>query len=257
MFPVRIVLVTAFPADPHAPRGGVEAVSAILTRALAREGDVDLHVVTADDACREPSVTTWGGAQIHRLPWTARRMLSGAIGRDGARVRDYVTALRPDFVHAHDTYGIMLRSFGGPRALTIHGFIYADTRVSGERLSTLRSYIWRAIETAAWARYPHLISISPYVRDRVTGVVTGAIHDIDNPIDEAFFTVPRADIGARVFCAASITPRKNTRGAGRRVRAGGRRGRERDAAPGGTTAEGGLRGGCASNVSGATAWRTA
>lgn len=224
MFPVRIVLVTAFPADPHAPRGGVEAVSVILTRALVREGDIDLHVVTADEACREPSVTTWAGAHIHRLPWTARRMLSGAMGRDGARVRDYVSALRPDFVHAHDTYGIMLRSLEGPRGLTIHGFIYADTRVSGERLARVRSYVWRAIETGAWARFPHLISISPYVRARVTGVASGAIHDIDNPIDEAFFDVPRAEVGARVFSAASITPRKNTVGlvdAFARVVAGG------------------------------------
>lgn len=205
-------MATAFPADPQTPRGGVEAVSAILSHVLAREPDLDLHVVTADSECQAPSVSTWAGAQVHRLPWTARRTLIGALGGDAARLREYIAGLRPDFVHAHDTYGIMLRSMTQPCALTIHGFIYADTRVSGERFARLRSRLWRRVETSAWARYPHIVSISPYVRASLAGIATGEIHDIDNPIAEAFFDAPRAEQGGEIFSAASISPRKNTLG---------------------------------------------
>jgi glycosyltransferase involved in cell wall biosynthesis len=209
---VRIVVATTFPVDPGAPRGGVEAVSVVLVHALARHRDLDVHVVTADAASQQPSVATWEGATIHRLPWRARRMLSGATGEAGRLVREQVAALRPDVVHAHDTYGIMLADLDLPRVLTIHGFIYADTRVSGERFAWIRSKVWQRIETAAWARYPHVISISPYVTARLDGVAPGAVHAIDNPIAEMFFDTARRETAGRIFCAASIGPRKNTLG---------------------------------------------
>jgi glycosyltransferase involved in cell wall biosynthesis len=209
---VRIVVATTFPADPASPRGGVEGVSVVLVQALARQPDLDVHVVTADAACPESQTSSWAGATIHRLPWRARRMLSGSTGEAGRLVQQKVEALAPDVVHAHDTYGIMLAGLRTPRALTIHGFIYADTLVSGERFAWIRSRMWRRVETAAWARYPHVISISPYVTERLGGVALGAVHAIDNPIADTFFETPRADGGARIFCAASIGPRKNTLG---------------------------------------------
>ncbi|WP_170309013.1 glycosyltransferase family 4 protein [Pseudonocardia hierapolitana] len=206
---MRLVLVTAFPVDPGAPRGGVEGVSVVLCGALRDRRDLDLHIVTTGgvDAVQ---VDDWGAARIHRLPWTAPRLLSGVLGRDARRLREYVSGLRPDVVHAHDTYGIMMEPIGTPRVLTIHGFIHADTRVSGTSLARPRALLWKRIETRAWARYPHIISISPYVRERLTGIATGAVHNIDNPIADAFFDVRRTDGAAQVFCAATISPRKNT-----------------------------------------------
>ncbi len=209
---VRLAVATAFPAEPRSPRGGVEAVSVVLVHALARRRDLEVHVVTADAACATPTVTTWEGATIHRLPWGARRMLAGATGEAGRLVRRQVEALKPDVVHAHDTYGIMLADLPGPRVLTIHGFIHADTAVSGERFAWIRSRLWQRVETQAWARFPHIVSISPYVRERLAGRARGMVHDIDNPIAETFFeAVPREE-QPRIFCAASIGPRKNTLG---------------------------------------------
>ena len=181
----------------------------VLGGALRHHRDLDLHIVTTGsvDAVQ---VDHWGSARIHRLPWTATRVLSGALGRDARRLREYVSGLRPDVVHAHDTYGIMMQSIGTPRVLTIHGFIHADTRVSGAALARPRAFVWKQIETRAWARYPHIISISPYVRERLTGIATGAVHNIDNPIADAFFDVQRREGAAQVFCAATISPRKNT-----------------------------------------------
>jgi glycosyltransferase involved in cell wall biosynthesis len=212
MTAVRIVLATAFPGDPQSPRGGVEAVSVVLIRALAAEPSLDVHVVTADSHCKAPAISAWRGASIHRLPWGARRMLAGAVGADAKRLCAYVSGLGPDVVHAHDTYGIMLQALDLPRLLTIHGFIYADTLVSGERYARLRSRAWRSIETRAWARYPRIVSISPYVRERLSGIANGVIHDIDNPVAEEFFDVERREVAGRVFSAATISPRKNTLG---------------------------------------------
>ena len=212
MAAVKVVLATAYPADPRQPRGGVEAVSVALAAALAREAGLEVHVVTADASCTSARDSTNDGVHVHRLPWRARRMLAGATGAEGRAVRAAVDALAPDVVHAHDTYGIMVADLPRPRVLTIHGFIHADTAVSGERFARLRALAWRRVETAAWAKFPRIISISPYVRERLTGFATGVIHDIDNPIDDRFFAVERRPQGRRVFTPASISPRKHTLG---------------------------------------------
>lgn len=204
-----VALITAFPKDPATPHGGVEAVSVNLTRALAELRDLDVHVITTDAGCSTATKTQWCGATIHRLPRRGKRVLTDALGPGRKLVRAYVTALAPDVVHAHDVYGLMVKGLPIPRVFTIHGFIHGDTLVSGTPLAWLRARIWRRIETAGWADQPHIISISPYVRERLAGIATGIIHDIDNPIATEFFEIPRHEQKGRIFSAALICRRKN------------------------------------------------
>ena len=64
---------------------------------------------------------------------------------------------------------------------------------------------------AGWRDQPHIVSISPYVRERLSGLVGGRLHDIDNPVGDSFFGIePRPE--AQIFCAALIENRKNTLG---------------------------------------------
>ncbi len=210
--PLRLAIVTSFPADPTHPRGGVEAVSVNLVSALAKLPDLDVHVVTTDRACPAPQVTSWRGATLHRLPWRDRRVLTHAT-RSGRRdVQACLGRLQPDVIHAHDFYGIMTRHLPIPRVFTIHGFIHADTLYAAERFWRLRARLWKRAETACWADQPHIISISPYVREYLRGIATGVIHDIDNPIDENCFHLPRREQPGTIFSAALVCPRKNTLG---------------------------------------------
>ncbi|MBI5197018.1 MAG: glycosyltransferase family 4 protein [Nitrospirae bacterium] len=207
---MRVAIVTQFPSDPNAPHGGVEAVSVNLTRALAAYSDLDLHVVTMDSRSTTLSVDAWEGVTVHRLPGLKGSVLRNAIGHGRHLISIYVSRLAPDVVHTHDTYGLMAKGLAVPRVFTIHGFIYGDTLVSGARFARLRSWIWRWVETRGWADQPHIISISPYVRERLSGIARGAIHDIDNPIAEDFFDIVRCEERAIVFSAAAVCPRKNT-----------------------------------------------
>lgn len=207
---LKIAIVTSFPVNAGSPQGGVEAVSTTLTAALAKFPDLDLDVITGDPGTSVPSLTSWHGATVHRLPWRGHRKLTAAIGPMRRQVADYVMALSPDLIHAHDIYGLMVQGLPIPRILTIHGFIYGDTLVSGQSWAWLRSRLWRHLETAGWADQPHIISISPYVRERLTGIATGVIHDIDNPVAEPFFHLARRERKGTVFSAAAICQRKNT-----------------------------------------------
>ncbi len=207
---VRVAIVTQFPENPEMPHGGVEAVSVNLTQALGEFADLDLHVVTVDRKISIATQSRWERATIHRLPNIGRWTLTSALGAGRQQLQNYLKSLRPDIVHAHDTYGLMVKGLSLPRVFTIHGFIYGDTLVSGQRFARLRSLMWRYIETSGWADQPHIISISPYVRERLTEVTASVVHDIDNPIAESFFRVDRNEGKPIIFSAAVICPRKNT-----------------------------------------------
>jgi glycosyltransferase involved in cell wall biosynthesis len=72
------------------------------------------------------------------------------------------------------------------------------------------AWIWKKIETAAWADQPNIISISPYVRERVSRFSRARIFDIDNPINSSFFQIEGNSANKIIFSAAVICPRKNT-----------------------------------------------
>lgn len=206
---MKVVLATSFPRDPASPRGGVEAVSVNLAAGLAELGDLQVTVVTADPDCTTPQVAPWGRVSIHRIPRGGGSTLTNAL-RDGRNaLQRQLAALKPDVVHAHDTYGLMMHGFAGPRVFTIHGFIHADTRLSGEKFAPIRAMLWKRYELAGWANQPHIISISPYVRERLTGIARGVIHDIENPIAADCFAVSRNEKPGNVLYAGVIGRRKN------------------------------------------------
>ena len=207
---MKVAIVTHFPVDPVAPQGGVEAVSVNLVKGLAQLPNTEIHVVTMDTTIDTNIVSPWGNAIIHRLAASRGSVLLNACGEWKHTLQNYLTGLKVDLVHAHDTYGIMTKGMKLPRVFTIHGFIYGDTLLSKKKIAWLRSKIWRFIETRAWSDQPHIISISPYVRERLTGIAKGGIHDIDNPVAEEFFHVCRAEQKGSIFSAALISPRKNT-----------------------------------------------
>lgn len=206
---MRVAIVTAFPKNPETPHGGVEAVSVTLARALARFDDLDVHIVTMHGDQREVAQETWAGCTVHRLPARARHVLMSVLLEDAARLRRFVLDLKPDVVHAHDVFGAMLKGLPIPRVFTVHGFIYGDTLVSGGSLPRIRSAIWRFVEVRGWADQDRIISISPYVRERLSSLVGGVIHDIDNPVREDFFDLTRMDAGGVLLTASVINQRKN------------------------------------------------
>ena len=205
----KIALATWFPRDPESPVGGVESVSVTLARALARQAGTEIHIVTVDSCVDAPEQQEWSGLIVHRLPRGPGSLLRFATSTGARMVQDYLRDLKPDLVHAHDTFGIMTRGLNLPRVFTIHGFIHEDTRLKGGWRSRLQAALWKREELATWAEQPHIIAISPYVRERLRGIARGVIHDIENPVNEACFDVPRNEQPGRIFSAAVISARKN------------------------------------------------
>ena len=209
---MRVILATWLPRMLDSPLGGVETVSLNLAKALAHYKELEVHVVTFSPDIQKAERQEWSGVNIHRLPQGKGSLLGFATGQGGRMLRDYILDLKPDVVHSHDTFGVMTRGLNLPRVFTIHGFIHEDTRYVGGWKARLRSALWRREEYATWADQAHIISISPYVRERLRGIAKGVIHDIENPVDEACFMIQRREEPGRIFSAAVINARKNPLG---------------------------------------------
>jgi glycosyltransferase involved in cell wall biosynthesis len=209
---LKVAVLIAFPADPRRPQGGVEAVSVNLVRGLAKFPQLDVHVVTLNQAPDHKDTASWEGVTVHRLPPGGGPLLAYAVRRGRRQIHEYLGHLKPDVVHAHDTFGIMVKGLAMPRVFTVHGFIHEDTQYAGGRFSWLRSKLWKMVETSAWADQPHIISISPYVRERLRGIARGVIYDIENPIAPECFTIRREERPGTIYCSAAVCERKNTLG---------------------------------------------
>lgn len=212
--PVRLVMVSRYPHEAAAPRGGVESVTKVLAQALAGLGRIDLHVVTLERGRRDVRVDSDGAVKIHRLPasrWP--QMLDVQFGPGRKRLMEYLEGLRPDLVHAHETYGLMLQGLAAPVVFTVHGFDSRNLPAESARMGLLRSWLWRGVERRGLARQRHVISISPYVRKMIEPHTPATIHDIDNPVEECFFAIERNPRPGRVLCVGWLNDRKNPLGA--------------------------------------------
>jgi len=207
---MKIAIVTAFPDNISAPHGGVEAVNVNLVRALAEFDDLQLHVVTLDPGLSRARIDNRGAVTVHRLPQRRIWTLVNAVGPGRRQISRYLQDLKPDIVHSHDVYGLMVKGLPMPRLFTVHGFIYADTLLSGRNFSRFRSRVWKRVEINGWKDQPNIISINPYVRERLEKFVSSRIYEINNPVSQEFFHIRREEQKGVIFSSASIYPRKNT-----------------------------------------------
>ena len=210
---MKVAIVTSFPRDRGAPRGGVEAVSVNLVNALAFYKDLDIHVVTTDPGILSIESCELPGFLVHRLPEKKMLKLLYALYPGRKQLSLFLKELAPDIVHSHDFYGIMTSGINIPKVFTIHGFIHADTLMSGTRFSFFRSFFWKKAEELAWKDQSRIISISPYVKEKLESVgIKGRVREINNPVDPDYFNVSRKEEKGVIFSSAVICPRKNTIG---------------------------------------------
>ena len=206
---IKLAFVTQFPIDVNRPHGGVEAVSVNLIPSLSEYQEFEIHVLTLCSETTQTSIETMNGVTIHRIPKPQGSELKNSLGVSKVLIEQKINEIQPDLIHAHDTYGIMVKDLSIPKVFTVHGFIYADTLFANGRFKLLRSKIWEYIEKGSWSKQPNIISISPYVRERLHGITQANIFDIDNPISDVFFHLKRQEVSGTIFTSAVITPRKN------------------------------------------------
>ena len=186
------------------------AVVRDLAQGLARRPDVVVGVAAARvgvTAGVEPD----GPVTVYRVPIPGRTRLDGH-----RRLRLALLAqagrFHPDLIHAHGSgyNGAAALDGAWPSVLTVHGVVRHEAAISGA-FSLKERLAWRydaLLEARVLRRARHCIAISPYVRQTFAGYRHVAWHDIDNPVDDACFTLAPQPEPGRLLCPARIIPRK-------------------------------------------------
>ena len=207
---MKVVVFSRFPHDINQPRGGVETATLGLLKGLAKHKEIDLHVVTLEKDVDEARVDRLEWVTVHRLPKSGWPLFLDILyGPGRKRVDDYIRGLAPDIVHFQETYGIGAGDVGAPNIFTVHGFDSLNLPTSKPRFWRLRSAIWRYVESKGLVNQKYIVSITPYVRDEIEAKTAAKIVDIDNAIDEKYFSLPHDEIKGRIFFAGWLNARKN------------------------------------------------
>jgi len=212
---VRLVLISRYPRSFDRPRGGVESVTVILARALARIKDMDVHLVTLERNLSEELIEHDEQVTIHRLPRTScPEIIDIHVGPGRKRLLSKIREISPDVVHSHETFGLTFGDLQIPHVFTVHGFDHANIPAEGRSFANIRSFLWKYAERNGLARHKTIISISPYVRGMIEPYAPHAnIYDIDNPVDDRYFAIEKKEDNGRILILGWINERKNTLGA--------------------------------------------
>jgi glycosyltransferase involved in cell wall biosynthesis len=128
------------------------------------------------------------------------------------RIHRQLDEIQPDVVHIQGVggWGLGCRY---PAVLTLHGLAEETTRFSAAPLARFRSAVMGTIERRARRAFPHVISISPYLVEKIGNQIRGRIWRIENPISDEYFQVQRTDGGRSILFLGRISRLKNVLGA--------------------------------------------
>ena len=210
---MKVAIFSRYPKAYDEPRGGVESVTVVLTRALAEIDDLEIHLITLEPGLSSETTENDGKAHVHRLPSSGWPQIADVVmGPGRKRLLRKIRELKPDIVHSHETFGLNLGELDFPHVFTVHGFDHANLVAQSARFQWARSRLWKLVERRGLARQRDIISISPYVRKMIEPQTTARIHDIENPVDKRFFDVRREEGAGRALCVGWVDERKNTLG---------------------------------------------
>lgn len=218
---MKVVMFSKFPPSMDFPKGGVESVTVVIVKALARMQNMNIHLITFGKDIKDDTTETMANLTIHRLvPSSWPQILDIHCGPGRKRLLSKIRQINPDVVHCQDTFGLTMGNLDIPHIFTVHGFDHANILAERRSFAKTRSILWKYVENRGLGRQKTIISISPYVRGMIEQYAPQAvIHDIDNPVDDRYFSItPDNQVeNKRILILGWINERKNTLGAVRAI----------------------------------------
>jgi glycosyltransferase involved in cell wall biosynthesis len=215
---MHIVMVTAFPENPHNIDGGIAGVARYLVEELQKLTDVRLTVVVPKSRIGKTVCERWEDLDVHRvgkqglwslLPGTVYDIFAGR-----RRIRSVLKQLNPDIVHFQGVT-FLAANYKQPKVLTIHGIAEQDAKWDN-RWGILRWPRWlllKLTEEHGRLRVPNIILISEYTKKFIPEKnEKQRTWFIDNPVADSYFDVKRQAEPGRIFCCSRIRPLKNILG---------------------------------------------
>ncbi len=207
---MRVAMLGSFPLDPERIPGGVEAVIRNLAIALARQDEIELHLLVCCTQVQQPVTKEYRGFTIHYLPGQRRLGAVSSSFLDRRRLCAAIRKLSPDIVHAHGTgaYVAAAQDSGLPSVTTVHGIRFREVGLVGGPLGWIRNVATTRIEKSVLKRARHIFVIADYVGRTIAPLSAARQYPIANPVADTYFELPTSDRDLTVLSVAAVQPRK-------------------------------------------------
>ncbi|WP_077088147.1 glycosyltransferase family 4 protein [Mycobacterium rhizamassiliense] len=213
--PLRVALVSDYPVDEDTgPENGVQSVTHSLAHALAARPDIECHVVAA----MNHATTTYrqvGALHVHYVKRLNLPRLLTLRLNDVPRLVSVIRSINPDIVHGQgqDRHALGALGSGFPTVITPHGVIFIEgLLLQKNRWDMIGAVKKRGVinmEREVFRRSRDMIIISRYLPQTYGPMLTARTHFIENPINDEYFSIPRAPEPGRILFVGTIVPRKS------------------------------------------------
>ena len=217
-----VALRSVYPYVESCVCGGVEAVSLCLAGALAKRGDIELHVVSCNRSIKRSFIERRGQIVFHWIATGHHIYSLRAATMDAWRVRKVYEHIRPDVIHAQGCSEYALGALDKvPLVLTIHGLeiftpAMLKTAIFRGPVGLYRKWSSGWIARQSVAKAGAVISIAGDYVPRVMGTLlkNKPVYNIANPIpvDAWGIVTGGRESGNKILCVGEIIERKNALG---------------------------------------------
>ena len=207
--PLRVALVSFYPADPTRIAGGIRAVAHLLVEGFRRRADIEVHVVHCHSDIAASRTVNQGNVTLHFLALPRQRIIPNML-TGVRRIAEELRAIGPDVVNAHGhSYAVAALRAGADPIWTIHGVMAEEARYNPGMFNKLAFALAGHYERQALACVSTITAISPYIQDTFAARTRARWYLTENPAPDDMFDLPRRPVPGRLLLPASVIPRKD------------------------------------------------
>ena len=202
----RILFVSDFPLELHSPVGGIEASTAILVQALYEHHNVSSFVIAPDYQGDKYSEKKYPFGLVRRVPI---KRFSHRIPEINRNILEVTNINDFDLIHFQG-----LSSYDSPaslpRILTVHGILEKTSLYEKNGIARFaHAILVTRKEVRARKVEKHVILVNPYQATFLGNLNSKRIWNVNNPVDELFFSQREVSKTNQVLFAGRISEVKD------------------------------------------------
>lgn len=207
--PLRLALVSFYPADPARISGGIRAVTYLLVQGLRRQRQLEIHVIHCHSDIATDHTVVDDGVTIHYLAMPRLRIVPN-MWAGVRRIRARLRTLQPDVVNTHNpSFAVAALEAGYSPVWTIHGIPREEVRYNPGLFNRLAFALMGRYERRALAEVRDITAISPYIIHSYENRTRARWHLTENPAPDDLFDLERQPVPGRLLLPGSVIPRKD------------------------------------------------
>ncbi len=193
--------------------GGAERHIKCVINSLKIYNNLDIHIISITKGIKNDSVLKIEGVTIHQIKAAKLPMTIAGITIYPIKILREVKKIKPDLIHGQmigAPYGLAtgLLSKKYPTILTVHTLIKQTSKTTKSFLGKIHDVLWRFLEKWELKRIPHIIVVSPHLKDELENDGARNVSVIPNGIDASWFDIPDKSITGRILFVGRVIPSK-------------------------------------------------